>query len=125
KDGAPLMEALDGIPPEVSRLAASTVREGPRGIRTIDPERMRAAVPPDGTEGYVSPSALQLALAAAKPGMSRVWNEDEANDLLRSFGDQPRTYEKRIQQMRAKLAMERAMRTLERMRWVRWYGRQS
>lgn len=109
------------IPREALDLAMTTLRRGDDGYPVVDAGAMRLACPPTGEEGFVSPSALQLALAAGKPEMSRVRSRDEARGVLRDLekgrGDSYAT-------LRAKAAMERAMRALERARWVEWYRKQ-
>lgn len=124
-EGMPLRSPLPDLPPEISGLAAACVRPGARGTRLVDRGMLIAASPPTGDEGYVSPSALQLALASTKPGMSRVWNQDGALEVHQSLQEPAPTREGRIAQMRAKLALEKAHKTIERGRWIRWYERNA
>lgn len=91
-----------------------------RTLLVVDPVRLRAVIPPDPKkDGFVSPSAVQLALATSKPVASGVFKPIKApklyDDLL-DAGGTPRG-------MKARAQMERANRLIERRRWVDWWRR--
>lgn len=123
ENGRPLGSALPDTPSEITNAAASVIEEPKRGIRFVNREALLGLCPPNGEEGFVSPSAVQLALAAGKPKVSRVGNVKEIDQVMRLL-DHPHHVD-RITLMRARSALEKAHRALERQRWVRWYSAAS
>lgn len=118
---------LEGEPPdllyfpvEIVTLGRCLVREAGRGVWIVSPEDMALACPPDGREGFVSPSALQLALATQKPQHARVWNESKVAEIASALAEDPSTSPNVL---RARNQLERAERALERRRWIEWYRR--
>lgn len=118
------------VPPVVVAMGRALVRSTVEGARYVDPDLVRRWCPPDGREGFVSPSALQLVHAYGKPEISGVVSRQEvarrraelaANVRAELGAGQDRTARQDL--MRAKAAMEKAERTLERRRWIEWYKR--
>lgn len=120
--GAPLAP-LRQFPVEISGLAAACIRPSRTGARLVDRAALEAASPSPADAGYVSPAALQLAMAGAKPGSARVWNQGIVGAVFAGLDAPGSTPAERFQQLRAKLAVEKADKTLQRQRWVRWYER--
>jgi hypothetical protein len=130
----------EGAPPEVVQLAQATIvlqrgslvergllgfHRGPLGCPQdviVDPRLLAIASPIRYEE---SGSALQLAMAAAKPGSSRVWNANRVGSRFEALDGPPKDEEDRLDQMRARIGIERALKALERGRWVRWYRKQA
>ena len=115
---------LSQYPAEVQNLARCVVKELRQGIWVVWPEDLYKALPPTGEEGFVSPTALQLALASQKPIVSRVSLGKRVPEVLASLSE-PRGRIDQRQLMRAKHQMERAKRAIERRRWVEWHRRHA
>jgi hypothetical protein len=113
---------VQGTPIAISGLAAACIRPSRAGWRLVDKGAIEAASPSPADAGYVSPAALQLAMAAAKPGSARVWNASAVPATFAGL-DARVSGPERVDQLRAKLAVEKADKTLQRQRWVRWYER--
>jgi hypothetical protein len=125
----------------VTRAVAVRTEKGPLEVlRIVDARRLRKLIPPGPRDGFVSGSALKLALATTgKPELSGVayralapkrttgiegtqaasMTPDELVDA-HAPGRQ-RDYEL----LAAKDALNRAERCLERCRWTRWYSKMS
>lgn len=112
------------FPDEVLALARCLVREIGCGVWIVDPARLESAIPPDGLgrEGFVSPSALQLALANGKPAHARVWNASRIKTIATALTDGGDTSPNALL---ARNQLERAERAIERRRWIEWYRRSS
>ena len=108
-------------------LAKQVVREIALGVWIVDPDKLRAICPPDEKQGFVSPSALQLALALSKPKHAQVVNTPVVflrNAILQ--GDRPRdAATSQVDLLKAQVQMDRATRAIERRRWMEWYRRAS
>lgn len=118
---------LEGVPEPIVNLAKSIIfsvrsrdHTGGRKIRLVCPDTLRRTMPPDGTEGFVSPSALQLALASQKPAWARVETRDRLPEI---FATLDRTKSSSVDLDKARSQMERANRAIERRRWIEWYRR--
>jgi len=109
------------FPPEVQALATASVRDL-GGARVVLPADLYAALPVDGREGFISPTALHLALAESKPGWAGV---ARGGAVAGRFGqlEKPPAGTPQAIVMRARNQMERARRALERRRWVEWRRR--
>lgn len=127
--------ALSGFPSPISDLAwclvrdAATRRSGPEGgretLRIVDGALVRKVFPPTGDEGFVSPSALQLAMATMKPKIAGVVRAARVPTLFETIENDPgRSPAEKIAAMKARASLEKAQRTLERRRWAEWYARQ-
>lgn len=120
---------LGGFPQPVRDLGRAIVHPGADGSFRVDPRLLAIACPPTGREGYVSPSAIMLALAASKPEAAGVADRARARDLVARFEADVRAGEAGEPgaigsgSLRARAAMEAAQRALERRRWVEWYTR--
>lgn len=131
---------LGNVPSEIKNLARVIVRDVPfqdeknkvgmldRGLKFICPRSLRQAFPPDGKEGFVSPPALQLALAMCKPEWSGVAGRSERIlSVYDKFGDRylrtRMSPSQRTDLLKARNQMERAKRAIERRRWIEWYRR--
>jgi hypothetical protein len=129
EDGrTPTMDPLRRIqiaqfPPEVQEAARRIVREVGLGLWIVDPERLRAILPPNGREGFVSPSALQLSLAAGKPEIAGVQDRQKARAILQDLNADRGADRQRL--LKAQAQMERANRAIERRRWIDWYQRRA
>jgi hypothetical protein len=93
-----------------------------RQLRIVDPCRLNIIVLPDPSkDGFVSPSAVQLALSTSKPAASGVLRPIKSpilyDQLLKAGGSE--------RGMKARAQMERANRLLERRRWVDWWRRRN
>lgn len=107
-------------------LAKTLVTESPNGYRLVNPNAVKVALPADGTEGFVSPSALQLTLGSQKPAWSGISNKYRVAGILRRL--QPDSlrglsFVDRIKVLKAQNQMERADKAIQRRRWVEWYRR--
>lgn len=108
------------IAPEILNAARALVRHiGPR-VRIVDIRALLAICPPTGREGYVSPSALQLALAQMKPEWSKVQDPKETARLCRTLAQ---SSPKQTDALQARAEIFRARKALERQRWIEWYRR--
>ena len=120
-------EQLQRFSPVVLDLARQVVSEIALGVWIVDPDKLRQICPPDEKQGFVSPSALQLALALSKPKHAQVIDASQA--LLRNAvlqGERPRDAATTpVDLLKAQAQMDRATRAIERRRWVEWYRRAS
>lgn len=112
---------LKNMPAPVVALARDCLTELGRGVWVVRPIDLYAALPVEGDEGFVSPTALQLALAQTKPIWSGVAATKKVPAVLATVGPDQANKRDARQRMRAKNQMERANRALERRRWVEWY----
>jgi hypothetical protein len=109
----------------------SQVARGPGGqavvekIRVVDPARMARILPPNPRDGFVSPTALKLAMATTgKPELSGVLYRELAPRRVSGIENEvPRTQNDKIDLARARDALDKAERCLERCRYVRWYAK--
>jgi len=121
-------EDIAKFPPELVLYASLALRDllvlpDGRSIKIVDPKRLNLIVPPDERrDGFVSPSAIQLALATSKPVQSGVFKIAEAPRIYDSLINAPKTDPRNL---KARSQMERANRTLERRRWLEWYRRRT
>lgn len=94
-------------------------------LRIADPDRLRRVLPPTPRDGFVSPTALQLAQATTgKPELSGVLYRELAPKRVRSIEDsRVLGRQDRIEIDLAKDALDRGERCLERCRWTRMYDR--
>lgn len=121
-------EDVTRFPPELVSHASLTLRNllvlpDGRSIKIVDPKRLNFIIPPDERrDGFISPSAIQLALATSKPVQSGVFKIAEApriyDSLINASTADPRN-------LKARSQMERANRALERRRWLEWYRRRT
>lgn len=120
-------QQLSKFSPLILDIARRIVREIGLGVWIVDPDLLRSVCPPDETQGFVSPSALQLALALSKPKHAKVMDVSKVfvrNAVLQ--GNRPRdATTTRVDLLKAQAQMERANRAIERRRWVEWYRRAS
>lgn len=132
-------EPLPNVPREIQDLARCLVREisfqdpknkkhFPNGLWIVDPQKIREVFPSDGSEGFVSPSALQLALAICKPEWSGISGRTERIVSAYDRFDEKQLQRRmspmeRVDMLKARNQMERAKRSLERRRWIEWYRR--
>ena len=77
-------------------------------------------LPPRGNEHYVSPSALQLAHAGAKPYTSGVIAPEAIRERLADIGAAVTD-----DALAAKRELQKAQKTIERRRWVEWHRKQG
>lgn len=118
--------SVDKVPPPVLALARLVVRPlaiPPSSARNevvlvVDPAALRLALPPNGREGYVSPTAINLVVAGAKPMWAGVAHTERV--LARIASLQTGTS---VDDLRARSMTERAERAVERRRWLEWYRR--
>jgi len=117
-------EDINRFPSEIVKAAALLVRPifqaSGRIIRIIDPNRLQIILPPKASDGFVSPSAIQLALATNKPQSAGVFKMAEARKVFESLVNAPN---KDPQVLKARAQMEKASRCIERRRWVDWWRR--
>lgn len=115
--------ALKDFPAPIVDLARVIVRDvpGETSLRMICPDSLRAALPPSSTDGFISPSALQLALAASKPDWSGVRSKDKLDTIMKSLKGKPGMNPQDL--MKARNQLERAAKAIERRRWIEWYKR--
>ena len=118
-----LGEPLEGVPDEIRRLAAACLTTDAHGLPAVDAARIAIASPPTGEEAYVSPGALAFAAGRAKPKATGVQRPPVIGSVLDELRAPARSPAERAVRMRARLAIEKAERALERARWVRWYLR--
>ncbi len=123
-----------GFPPPVAALAWRLVRAsgsrraGPQGgrelLRIVDGARVRKAFPPTGEEGFVSPSALKLAMATMKPKVAGIASATRAPSLFEEVEQaQGRSPGDVLAAAKARAALEKADKTLQRRRWADWYAK--
>lgn len=128
-------EDTNAVPLGVLDVAAKTLRrtktrlkvggEGRENVYVVDHAAMLAAAPPVGTEAFVSPSALQLALSATKPKISGVARFDRSRSLFEELKNGNVAPEDRRQLLLARAMLEKARSAIERRRWVEWYRKQA
>lgn len=108
------------FPPCVQEAARRLVREVGLGVWIVDEDAVRRLLSPDGEQqSYVSPSALQLVLASQKPEYSGVGERDVARQRIKEL--QEGTGGSKAEVLKAQAQMERALRAIERRRWMDWY----
>ena len=92
-------------------------------LRVADAARVLRLLPPEPRDGFVSPTALQLAMASTgKPEISGVLYRQLAPKRVQAIENNASADpEARIELMYARDALHRAERCLERCRYVRWY----
>lgn len=117
------------FPLPITQLARSVLVEGVAGGRAFrfpSPQAVRSALPPDGTEGFVSPSALQLMLAQQKPAWSGIQKQDRIATRLRTMRPEAMrglAPNEQATLLKAQAQMERAEQAIQRRRWVEWFRR--
>lgn len=112
-----LGEHLSTYPPEVIELGRRLVDEIGLGVWILSPQKLREICPPHERDGYVSPAALQLALASWKPEMSGVLDPSKVQARY------AQTKEETPEAYQARHELQKADRALERRRWIDWYHR--
>ena len=115
---------LESFPPAFVEAARSVVREIGPGMIVVDPKRLEVVTPPKEQDGFVSPTAFQMALSNAKPEMADVFDKRRAKRIFQEIGEGGSAGETNARK-RAQLQLERASRMLERRRWVDWYYRRK
>lgn len=113
-------DAEEDMPASLRAVGEATARTVARGVRIVDRDALLAACPPTGEEGYVAPSAIQLALSTTKPEMAGVRSFAAAGRRGDMLKNPPRDAEIG-DTLRARMAMIRAQKAIERHRWLRWY----
>lgn len=107
----------------VPKICPATM-EAQESLYVIAPRMMRAALPPNPQrDGFISPSALQLALATYKPEWSRVNDKREIGNVFEALSEKPRSPTEARDLHKANSQMERAKKAIERQRWIAWYRR--
>ena len=114
---------LQHAPAPVLELARTIVRQVPdnTNLAMICPDALKVSLPPKATDGFISPSAMQLALAASKPDWSGVSSKDKLDAVMQSLKGKPGMNPQDL--MKARNQMERAAKAIERRRWIEWYKR--
>lgn len=115
-----ISEKLQNFPPEIKDLARKLIEEIGLGIWIVRADLLYKLFPPQLYDGYVSPSALQLSLAAGKPEISGVKYIGKVQKIYTNLNT-----EKNIDVLKAQAQMERANRAIERRRWINWYYKSS
>jgi hypothetical protein len=105
-----------------ARLLLVEVLNQPEKLAVICPQRMNILFPGKPDDGFISPSAIQLALATSKPQSAGVFKAGQAPRLYDSLLGADR---KDPDNLRARAQMERANRAIERRRWVDWFRRKT
>jgi hypothetical protein len=111
------------FPSPVANLAKATIRYVPFAGSLVAvplPDLVARALPPHPDDGFVSPSALQLALAMQKPDWSRVGQRAR---IGAAAGQMDRPGVDPVQAARARHQMERATSAIDRRRWIEWSRR--
>lgn len=116
-----LGEAGTFVTPSVRRFAEKVVQDIPglRDIRVVTPQAAAVAFPPHEEDGFVSPSALQLALALQKPEWSGVREQGRIPKAVAEIQN-PKVS---VQGLKARSQLERATKAIDRRRWIEWYRR--
>lgn len=120
----------------LARLLLRQIRFRDRSLRVACPYAARLAFPPDITDGLISPSAVQLALATQKPKMAGVTSAGLVPGRMREFDQQKLPLDVRLltnvplalhesKFLRVKSQLERARQAIERRRWIDWYRRRQ
>jgi hypothetical protein len=118
---------ISRFPTEMVRIVPLLLREifkadnGQR-VFVIDPRRLNVVIPPSEYDNFISPSAIQLALATSKPRSSGVLKPLKAPERYDSLLN---TNGKDWSELKARAQMERANKALERRRWVDWFRRKT
>ena len=128
-------DPLQGHPASVQNLARVLVTDHVEfsvdGKRTdhltlILPKAIALGLPPNEDDGFISPSALQLALAQQKPEWSKVSSAGKVQSVIDTIEKQAKVQSKSFRDiLRARNQIERAVKGIDRRRWVEWYRRQS
>lgn len=111
--------ALDAFPPSFRALAATCFDGYPGSFLVPDVRVVRRVFPAKGDEGFVSPTALQLAAAEMKPEAAGVARKAGVPAVLHDVASQADTGDP--QAMRARAMVEKAEKAIDRARWVDWY----
>lgn len=105
---------LYSFPFPIQALARAVVRPlGP--VFIAPPKRLARALPSLPEDAFVSPSALQLALAMQKPKWSQVHGQIGAAVAGIQHGTAS------VARVRAQHQLDRATKAIDRRRWVEWY----
>lgn len=105
------------VPVEVANHALLCVKEMSDDLRVMVPHYVRLLTPPSRP----SPGALHLASAAIKPTLSSVSDVDAGIQVAKATFAMADRGDERAK--RAKLALGRASKAIDRERWIRWYDR--
>ena len=117
------LERRFGVRSDIASAARSVVREVADNVRVVDPQAYKALLPSTGKEHIVSPSALQLALAGAKPFGSNVLVPESITARIEEIN--AGVARKDPEAIKAKMELLKAQKTLERRRWVEWFRKQN
>ncbi len=115
-------DAEKDMPASLRTVGEAIARPIARGVRIVDRAALLAVCPPSGEDGYVSPSAIQLALSTCKPEMAGVRSLSAAGRRGDILKHPPRGADL-DDTLRGRMAMIRAQKAIERHRWIRWYER--
>jgi hypothetical protein len=115
-------EAEPETPASLRAVARSLLRPVTEGVAIVDRDALLAVCPVRGDEGYVAPAAIQLALSTCKPEMAGVRSFTKAGERGDLLKNPPRGADM-ADTLRARMAMIRAQKAIERHRWLRWYER--
>ena len=115
-------EADPETPASLRAVAKALLRPVALGVTIVDCDALLAVCPVRGDEGYVAPSAIQLALSTCKPEMAGVRSFAKAGERGDLLKNPPRGADM-TDTLRARMAMIRAQKAIERHRWLRWYER--
>lgn len=92
------------------------------GFGLVDREALAVVCPFVAKDVFVSPAAVHLTLARMKPEISGVSDAPRGRRIQKSLDQEP-TAAERPQRLRARSAMAKAQKAIERRRWVEWYKR--
>ena len=115
--------SVDSYPP-----LASSGSDGKRTdhLTLILPKAIALGLPPNEDDGFISPSALQLALAQQKPEWSKVSSAGKVQSVIDTIEKRATLQGKPFKDiLKARNQIERAVKGIDRRRWVEWYRRQS
>lgn len=120
----------------LARLLLRPIQFRDRTMRIACPYATALAFPPDPSDGFISPSAVQLTLATQKPQMALVASGPNVPGRMRAYERQQLPLDMRLMTgvplslheskfLRARSQLERARQAIERRRWIDWYRRRQ
>jgi hypothetical protein len=114
------------VRPAIQSYPSKEIRACCSDLLALSPDAVKSALPASSEDGFISPTALQLALALGKPDVSGVSAKGMVGQRSRELAvSQQNHLGDSVKTMKARWQMERAERGIERRRWIEWYRRNA
>lgn len=111
----------EGLGPWTTRHNLAGMGDATPGVWVVDQAALERAMPYEEEDSFVSPSALQMILALQKPVWSKVNDKTRLQEVFAALA--PDSGAPNDDKIKTRNQLERALRAIERQRWVGWYQR--